>query len=113
MTNGLYVCISKIHSSFICCNLDSAVVLFIYKYLGSESKTVPNLYLVIDENQNGIFKVQSSDFNYISKLSNEIDQVLDNCMFPIFYFAEKKYFVAGLCAVLRQVRIGKAFAYLE
>lgn len=102
--SGIYVSVSKVSKSFIYCDLDSAIVLFTYKYLRSNCETFPNLFLVIDENQDGILELQSSEFIYSSKLHEEIDEVLDNCMLPLYYLADKKYCVAGLCAVLRQVR---------
>lgn len=101
--SGIYVSVSKASKSFINCDLDTAVVLFIYKYLRSNSEMIPHLYLVVDETLDGNFELHSSEFIYSSKLPDEIDQVLDNCMFPVYYQAEQKYCVAGLCAVLRQV----------
>lgn len=101
--SGIYVSVSKASKSFIHCDLDTSIVLFIYKYLRSNSETIPNLYLVVDESLDGSFELHSSEFICSCKLPDEIDRVLDNCMFPVYYLADQKYCVSGLCAVLRQV----------
>lgn len=102
--SGIYISISKINSSSVQCDVDSAVVFFIYKYLKFNSKTCPDLYLVINQQYNGKIKVDISDFLFDLVHECELNKTIKNCLFPAFYSKKENYCIAGFCGVLRQVR---------
>ncbi len=103
--SGIYVSVSQVEDSLLQCDVDSAVVFFIYKYLHYTPEITLPLHVVVDDLENGDVKVEL-EFLYKVHSKNDLPMAVKNCSLPVYYLQDKNYCFAGLCAVLRQVSQG-------
>lgn len=100
---GVYVRVSYIEGASVFCDVDSAIILFVYRYLHLERNTCPSLNLVVDILDSKDVEVSVSGFQYSLATLDDLDENVKRCHLPLFYQPNPCYTVAGLCGVLRQV----------
>lgn len=101
----IYVKILKIDGFSVTCCMETAVLLFIYKYLQYENDEILLLSFILDleSNEQETVLVDVENINFECKTFDIADLCLKNCHFPI-YSLNEHYCISGFCAVIRQVR---------
>lgn len=86
------------------CDVDSAIIFFVYQYLNSERDACPPLNIVLDILDNGdVVEIDVSGFKYTLLTLGDLDNNVESCHLPAFYVPDECYTIAGLCGVLRRV----------
>lgn len=83
--------------------VQSALCLFIVHYLQYPPNI--NVNLVCTEKSSRYIEVNIQSLSYIVTSYEKLEPPVKDCYLPVFTTRDKSVYVAGLCAVLRQVRI--------